>query len=70
MLERNSLIEALARLYPVYYLLKYSTLYANLYSNTYTVFYAATTCETDNLVIPTHPSSLDTLYLLSISLHN
>ncbi|PEA11632.1 hypothetical protein CN425_19965 [Bacillus cereus] len=70
MLNRNSLVETLTGLQPVYYLFEYSPLYANLYSNTYTVFYASDTCEIDYVVIPMYPSSLDTLYLLSISLHN
>ncbi|PEM46514.1 hypothetical protein CN618_24590 [Bacillus wiedmannii] len=70
MLERNSLIEVLARLYPVYSLFEYSSVYAILYSTTYTVFYAAATCEIGYVVIVMPPNLLDTLYLLSISLHN
>ncbi|PEV99806.1 hypothetical protein CN425_18735 [Bacillus cereus] len=70
MLSINSLVEILTRLQPAYYLFEYSPVYAIIYSTTYTVFYTAAICQVDNVVIPMYPGSLDTLYLLSISLHN
>ncbi|EDZ48884.1 hypothetical protein BCAH1134_C0183 (plasmid) [Bacillus cereus AH1134] len=42
----------------------------HLYTLTYTVFYAEATCQIGYVYMSMHPSSLDTLYLLLISLHN